>query len=105
MDGVFLSAEEYALLLKKASLCPNFSENLVHLPQPEMDPSAFKNIWRDAGASNLYGCINDVICSDPMSAERKQLSKFYLYHGVCTITKILLTPSSFVKNPLTIQYH
>ena len=49
MDGVFLSAEEYALLLKKASFCPNFNEDLVklrshiaHLPQPEMDPSAFE---------------------------------------------------------------
>ena len=82
MDGVFLSAEEYALLLKKASFCPNFNKDLVkirshiaHLPQPEMDLSAFENICRDAGAANLYGCINDAICSDRMSTERKQLSK------------------------------
>ena len=82
MDGVFLSAEEYALLFKKASFCPNFNEDLVkirshiaHLPLPELDPSAFENICRDAGATNLCGCINDAICSDRMSTERKQLSK------------------------------
>ena len=82
MDGVFLSAEEYALLLKKASFCPNFNEDLVkirchisHLTQPEMDPCAFENICKDAGAANLYSCINDAICSNRMSTERKQLSK------------------------------
>ena len=82
MDGVFLSAEEYALLLKKTSFCPNCNEDLVkirchisHLTQPEMDRCAFENICKDAGAANLYSCINDAICSNRMSTERKQLSK------------------------------
>ena len=40
-----------------------------------MDPSAFENICRDAGAANLYGSINDAISSDRMSTKRIQLSK------------------------------
>ena len=82
MDGVFLSVEEYASLLQKASFCPNFSDDLIkirshiyHLSQPEMDPTAFESICRDAGAENLYNCINNAICSNRMSTERKQLSK------------------------------
>ena len=77
MDSVFLSAEEYALLLKKASFCPNFNEDLVkirchisHLTQPEMDPCAFENICKDAGAANLYSCINDAICSMQSNVHR-----------------------------------
>ncbi len=31
MDGVFLSADEYASLLAKASFCPNFSDNLIKI--------------------------------------------------------------------------
>ena len=45
-----------------------------HLPQPEMNPSAF-NTCIDARSANLYGYINDAICSDRMPTERKQLSK------------------------------
>ncbi len=82
MDSVFLSADEYASLLAKASFCPNFSEDLIkirfhiaNLPQPEMDPTAFEQLCRDAGAKNLYSCINDAICSDRMSSERRHLSK------------------------------
>ena len=65
MDGVFLFVEEYASLLAKASFCPNFRDDLikirfqiVSLPQPEMDPTVFEKLWRDAGAQNLYSCIN-----------------------------------------------
>ena len=65
MDGVFLSAEEYASLLAKLSFCPNFRDDLikirfqiVSLPQPEMDPTVFEKLCRDAGAQNLYSCIN-----------------------------------------------
>ena len=82
MDGVFLSADEYASLLAKASFCPNFSEDLIkirfhiaNLPQPEMDPTAIEQLCRDAGAKNLYSCINDAICSDRMSSERRHLGK------------------------------
>ena len=31
MDGVFLSVEEYASLLQKASFCPNFSDDLIKI--------------------------------------------------------------------------
>ena len=55
MDGVFLSVNEYATLLEKASSSPNFKEDLAkirshiaHLPQPKMDPVAFKK--------NMQGC-------------------------------------------------
>ena len=41
-----------------------------------MDPTAFESICtRVAGAENLYNCINNAICSNRMSTERKQLSK------------------------------
>ena len=48
-----------------------------HLSQPEMDPTAFESICRVAGAENLYNCINNAICSNRMSTERKQLSKLW----------------------------
>ena len=55
MDGVFLSVNEYATLLEKASFSPNFRDNLAkiwshiaHLPQPKMDPVAFEK--------NMQGC-------------------------------------------------
>ena len=67
---------------RSPSFFPNFNEDLVkirfhivYLPQPEMDPSAFENICRDAGAANLYGSINDAISSDQMPTKRIQLSK------------------------------
>ena len=82
VDGVFLPADEYASLLARASFCPNFREDLIKirfhiasLPQPEMDPTVFEKLCKDAGAQNLYNCINDAICSDRMSTERKHLSK------------------------------
>ena len=82
MDGVFLPAEEYSSLLAKASFCPNFRDDLIkirlhiaNLSRPEMDPTVFEKLCRDAGAWNLYSCINDAICSDRMSTERKHLSK------------------------------
>ena len=82
MDGVFLPAEEYSSLLAKASFCPNFRDDLIkirlhiaNLSWPEMDPTVFEKLCRDAGAWNLYSCINDAICSDRMSTERKHLSK------------------------------
>ena len=82
MDVMVLSAEEYGSLLAKASFCSNFSEDLIKIrlhianfPQPEMDPIAFEKLCRDAGAENLYNCIQNAICSDRMSTERKHLSK------------------------------
>ena len=81
-DGVYLSNEEYDALLKKASFCPDFQDDLCKIryvvsksPQPEMDPSVFEKMCKDAGAENLYACIRNAICSNhKMSAERKQLS-------------------------------
>ena len=47
MDGVFLSTNDYETLLKKASFCPNFRNDLNKIrshisnsPQPEMNPTA-----------------------------------------------------------------
>ena len=47
-DGVFLSGEEYDKLLKQASLCLDFKNNLnnirpllQHLEKPEMNPDVF----------------------------------------------------------------
>ena len=81
-DGVFLSKDEYSTLLKKASFCPNFKNDLLKirsfvstLSQPEMDPQVFEKICKDVGAENLYLCIKDGICSERMSDERKQLVK------------------------------
>ena len=82
MDGVFPSTNDYETLLKKASFCPNFRNDLVkirshisNLPQPEMDPTAFERICQNVGAENLYRCIKDAICSERMSDERKHLSQ------------------------------
>ena len=82
MDGVFLSTNDYETLLKRATFCPNFRNDLIkikshisNLPQPEMDPIAFERICKDVGAENLYHCIKDAICSDRMSDERKHLSQ------------------------------
>lgn len=44
------------------------------MAQPEMDPNAFEKLCIDAGAENLYHCINNAICSERMSHERKHLS-------------------------------
>jgi hypothetical protein len=81
-DGVFLSCEEYDKLLKQASLCPDFKNNLnnirsllQNLEEPEMDPEGFQKICRDSGAENLYFCIYDAICTEQMSDERKDLVK------------------------------
>ena len=81
-DGVFLSCEEYVKLLKQASLCPDFKNNLnnirsllQNLEEPEMDPEGFQKICRDSGAENLYFCIYDAICTEQMSDERKDLVK------------------------------
>ena len=82
IDGVSLAGEEYSSLLAKASFCPNFRDDLIkirihiaNMPQPEMNPTVFEKLCRDAGAWNLFSCINDAICSDRMSTERKHLSK------------------------------
>ena len=81
-DGVFLSGEEYGNLLKQASLCPDFKNNLTNirsllqnLEKPEMDPDEFQKICRDGGAENLYFCIYNAICTEQMSDERKNLAK------------------------------
>ena len=80
-DGVFLEKEEYEALMKKASLCPDFKNDIFKirsfiskLTQPEMDPQMFEKICSDAGAHNLYKCIRDAIYSHNMSEERKHLS-------------------------------
>ena len=80
-DGVFLEKEEYEALMKKASLCPDFKDDIFKirsfiskLTQPEMDPQMFEKICSDAGAHNLYKCIRDAIYSHNMSEERKHLS-------------------------------
>ena len=71
MDGVFLSTNDYETLLKRATFCPNFRNDLIkikshisNLPQLEMDPIAFERICKEVGAENLYHCIKDAICSD-----------------------------------------
>ena len=80
-DGVFLEKDEYEALVKKASLCPDFKDDIFKIrsfisksTQPEMDPKVFEKICSDAGAQNLYKSIRDAICSDNMSEERKHLS-------------------------------
>ena len=81
-DGVFLSGEEYDKLLKQASLCHDFKNNLnnirsllQNLEKPEMNPDGFQKLCRDCGAENLYFCIYDAICTGQMSHERKNLVK------------------------------
>ncbi len=83
-DGVFLSCKEYYKLLKQASLCPDFKNNLnnirsllQNLEKPEMDPEGFQKICRDSGAENLYFCIYDAIFTEQMSDERKDLVKVH----------------------------
>ena len=44
------------------------------MAQAEMDPNAFEKLCIDAGAENLYHCINNAICSERMSHECKHLS-------------------------------
>ena len=80
-EGVYLSNDEYESLLKKASFCPNFQNDLLKITlvvskmaQPEMDPDAFEKLCTDTGAENLYHCIKDAICHERMSHERKHLS-------------------------------
>ena len=81
IEGVYLSNDEYESLLKKASFCPNFQNDLLKITlvvskmaQPEMNPDAFEKLCKDAGAENLYHCIKDAICHERMSNERKHLS-------------------------------
>ena len=80
-NGIYLSNDDYESLLKKASFCSNFQNDLLkirlfvsNMTQPEMDPNAFEKLCIDAGAENLYRCIKDAICSERMSHERKHLS-------------------------------
>ena len=101
MDGVFLSTNDYETLLKRATFCPNFRNDLIkikshisNLPQPEMDPIAFERICKDVGAENLYHCIKDAICSDRMSDERKHLSQ------VRTMVVIYIMVYSQSQNPI-----
>ena len=90
-NGIYLSNDEYESLLKKASFCSNFQNDLLkitsfvsNMTQPEMDPNAFEKLCIDAGAENLYHCIKDAICRERMSHERKHLS------GIRTIVIIYL---------------
>ena len=80
-EGVYLSNDEYESLLKKASFCPNFQNELLKITlavskmaQPEIDPDAFEKLCTDTGVENLYHCIKDAICHERMSHERKHLS-------------------------------
>ena len=80
-NGIYLSNDEYESLLKKASFCSNFQNDLLknrsfvsNMTKPEMDPNAFEKLCIDAGAENLYHCIKDAICSERKSHERKNLS-------------------------------
>ena len=79
-DGVFLSGEEYDKLLKQASLCLDFKNNLNYirsllqnLEKPEMNPDGFQKLCRDCGAENMYFCIYDAICTEQVSDECKCL--------------------------------
>ena len=81
-DGVFLLKDKYEELVHKASSHPNFKNDLNKLrpiiskmAQPEMDPDVFENICRDAGAGELYSCIQEAIMLDQMSEKRKNLNK------------------------------
>ena len=60
-NGIYLSNDEYESLLKKASFCSNFQNDLLkirsfisNMTQQEMDPNAFEKLCIDAGAENLY---------------------------------------------------
>ena len=44
------------------------------MAQPEMDPEAFEILCRDAGASELYSCIQEAML-DQMSEKRRNLNK------------------------------
>ena len=81
-DGVFLPKDKYEELVHKASSHPNFKNDLNKLrpviskmAQPKMDPEAFEIICRDAGASELYSCIQEAIMLDQMSEKRRNLNK------------------------------
>ena len=50
-DGIFLEKEEYEALVKKASLCPDFKDDIFKIrsfisksTQPEMDPKIFEKV-------------------------------------------------------------
>lgn len=81
-DLVFLERDEYEKLVKKASFCPDFKNDLSKIrsfitkssQQEIMDPNAFEKICKDAGAHNIYQCIREAIFTDSMSEERKHLS-------------------------------
>ena len=79
-DGVYLSNIEYQELLKKASLNPDFQNDLQKiktqvstLVHPEMGPYIFEQMCKDAGAENLYLSIRNAMWLKRMSEERKQL--------------------------------
>ena len=79
-DGVYLSNIEYQELLKKASLNPDFQNDLQKiktqvstLVHPEMGPHIFEQMCKDAGAENLYLSIRNAMWLKRMSEERKQL--------------------------------
>jgi hypothetical protein len=81
-NGIYLSNDEYESLLKKASFCSNFQNDLLknrsfvsNMTKPEMDPNAFEKLCIGAGGENLYHCTKDAIsCSERKSHERKHLS-------------------------------
>ena len=70
---LFLQEHHSVPTLGKTS--SKFDSTLPVYHSQKWTPTVFENLCRDAGAQNLYNCINDAICSDRMSTERKHLSK------------------------------
>ena len=82
-EGVFVSKDDYELLVHKASLYCDFKAELnkvksyysKSLQSPLMDPHAFEKVCNDVGAEKLYSTIFGSMCPDQISNERKHLTK------------------------------
>ena len=81
--GIFLSEEDYELLVRKAEHHSSFKEDLVKLRQlfsrgsynPEMDTDEFEKLCKKVGAENLFLLIYDAMCCEKMSEDRKKLNR------------------------------
>ncbi len=82
--GIFISEEEFEQLQQKAETCSDFKKDLHKLCTyfsstlnqcPEMDPSAFEKICEQVGAGKLLKALYDLMSSERMSEDRKNLTK------------------------------
>lgn len=82
--GIFISEEEFERLRQKAETCADFKKDLHKLciyfssmlnQCPEMDPSEFEKICKHVGAEKLLKMLYDLMSSERMSDERKNLTK------------------------------